>query len=96
MTFNTIRAFEAVCMSLRELEAIKFLEARSAAAPQKKEEEKKKVEQPKQDSISGTVDSLEKRWDMKGEVFKPGYILPTMSIEEFGELEKKKMISNTQ
>jgi hypothetical protein len=33
---------------------------------------------------------------MQKEVFKPGYPQPTMTVEEFGEQEKRRMEENTE
>jgi immunoglobulin-binding protein 1 len=41
--------------------------------------------------ISSTQDLLELRSRMEAKVFTPGHTLPTMTIEEFGELEYRKM-----
>ena len=38
---------------------------------------------------------IERRWQLKNDVFKPGFELPTMSLEEYGEYEKQRMIENT-
>lgn len=107
INFNIIRAFEAANMNLKEIEVIKISEARAAAAgsvpaPVPPHESKPKAES--KEEIKGKQEVplipadkvIDQRWDFQNQVFKPGYNLPTMTIEEFGELEKKKMIENTE
>lgn len=38
----------------------------------------------------------DQKWQFQKDVFKPGYPLPTMSLEEYGEYERQRMIENTE
>ncbi|MDR3582131.1 MAG: hypothetical protein P4L67_02545 [Candidatus Pacebacteria bacterium] len=84
-------------MNMRELEAIKFIAARP---PPVKEETKKPEEKAKRKISGGMIvtpaELVDKRWELHKDVFKPGYAQPTMTVEEYGEHEKKRMEENTK
>jgi len=42
-----------------------------------------------------TNEVVDKRYIFQQDVFKPDHELPSMPLEEFGEMERKRMIANT-
>lgn len=40
--------------------------------------------------IAGSLSKAAERQNLAADVFKPGHILPTISVEEFGEIELRR------
>ncbi len=110
LKFCIILAFEAVSMNMKELDAIKFIESQpTKSVPPPPEEKKGKPEiytipaqaVPAPRKMSGGAampvqEFVDKRWQFQKDAFKPGYPLPTMSLEEYGAFEKERMVANTE
>eukprot|EP00831_Metopus_contortus_P009627 TRINITY_DN1370_c0_g1_i2.p1 TRINITY_DN1370_c0_g1~~TRINITY_DN1370_c0_g1_i2.p1 ORF type:complete len:299 (+),score=71.34 TRINITY_DN1370_c0_g1_i2:155-1051(+) len=98
LKFFSILAFEDINMNLKELESLLYLEKNPSPPPAVKEESKIPEKQPRKVSAGVTVpnDFVDKRLEFQKEVFGPGFPQPTITVEEWGDYEKKKMEENTK